>query len=98
LTLDAGEPALGFSQVVLVIIAGQTYRTQRVAGTELAPVQWRLTRLHPPHDDGPYYACRLADGATQCDCAQWTYQIAGNGDGRTAHCKHLAALAALGWI
>jgi hypothetical protein len=98
LTLDAGEPLRGAPQVVLVVIAGQTYRTERVAGTELAPVQWRLTRLHPPHDDGPYYACRLADGSTQCDCAQWTYQIAGNGDGRTSHCKHLAALAALGWI
>ena len=43
--------------------------TARVAGTELAPVQWRLTRLHPPLEDGPYYVCRLADGATQCDCA-----------------------------
>ena len=65
-------------------------------GTALAPVQWCLTRLDPPLDDGPYYACRLRDGSTQCDCAEWTYQIAGNGD-RTL-CKHLAALAALGWI
>jgi hypothetical protein len=70
----------------------------QAAGTELAPVQWRLTRLHPPLDDGPYYVCRLADGSTQCDCAEWTYQIAENGDSRKTHCKHLAALAALGWI
>ncbi len=84
--------------VVLIAIAGQTYCTARVAGTELAPVQWRLTRLHPPLEDGPYYVCRLADGATQCDCAEWIYQIAENGDSRKAHCKHLAALAALGWI
>ena len=54
--------------------------------------------LHPPLEDGPYYVCRLADGSTQCDCAEWTYQIAENRDGRKTHCKHLAALAALGWI
>jgi hypothetical protein len=91
-------PAPDAAPVVLVVIAGQTYRTQRVAGTELAPTQWCLTRLHPPLDDGPYYVCRLADGSTQCDCADWTYQIAGNGDRAKPHCKHLAALAALGWI
>jgi hypothetical protein len=83
---------------VLVPIAGQTYSTHRVAGTKLAPVQWRLTRLQPPLEDGPYYACRLADGSTQCDCAEWIYQIAENGDTRKTHCKHLAALVALGWI
>ena len=83
---------------MLIVIGGRTYCLQRVAGTELAPVQWRLTRPHPPLEDGPYYACRLADGSTQCDCAEWTYQIADNGDPRQAHCKHLAALAALGWI
>jgi hypothetical protein len=98
LTLGAGEPATGLPPVVLVAIAGQTYCTQRVAGTELAPVQWRLTRLLPPLKDGPYYVCRLADGSTQCDCAEWTYQIAENSDRRQSHCKHLAALAALGWI
>ena len=85
-------------RAVLIVIGGRTYCTQRVAGTELAPVQWRLTRPHPPLEDGPYYACRLADGATQCDCAEWTYQIAGIGDSRKVHCKHVAALAALGWI
>jgi len=98
LTLDMGPAAPGSPPVVLVPIAGQTYSTHRVAGTELAPVQWRLTRLQPPLEDGPYYACRLADGSTQCDCAEWTYQIAENGDGRKTHCKHLAALVALGWI
>ena len=36
-------------------------------GTPLAPLQYRLTRL-PPLDDGPYYACQLRDGSTQCDC------------------------------
>ena len=82
--------------VQLIPVAGQTYRAEQVDGTALAPVQWRLTRLHPPLDDGPYYACRLHDGSTQCDCAEWTYQIA-EIDPR-AHCKHLAALAALGWI
>lgn len=82
--------------IVLVPIGGQTYRVQRVEGTALAPIQWRLTRLHPPLDDGPYFACRLDDGSTQCDCAQWTYQVAGTD--RHALCKHLAALGALGWI
>jgi hypothetical protein len=85
-------------RIMLVVIAGQTYCAQRVAGTELAPIQWRLTRLHPPLENGPYYVCRLADGTTQCDCAEWIYQIAGNGDSRKTHCKHLAALDALGWI
>jgi hypothetical protein len=86
------------ARAVLIVIAGRTYCTQRVAGTELAPIQWRLTRPHPPLEDGPYYVCRLADRTTQCDCAEWTYQVAGNGDGRTIQCKHIAALAALGWI
>ena len=98
LTLGQRDPARCAPPVVLVPIAGQTYCTQRVPGTELAPVQWRLTRLQPPLENGPYYACRLADGSTQCDCAEWTYQIAENGDGRKTHCKHLAALVSLGWI
>jgi SWIM zinc finger len=97
-TLTLGEPANGTPRVVLILIAGQTYRSQRVAGTELAPIQWRLTRLNPPLENGPYYACRLADGSTQCDCADWTYQIAQSTTNRKILCKHLAALAALGWI
>ncbi len=100
--LSLGEgaqgPRLGGLPPVLIVIGGRTYCLQRVAGTELAPVQWRLTRPHPPLEDGPYYACRLADGSTQCDCAEWTYQVADLGDPRRTHCKHLAALAALGWI
>jgi hypothetical protein len=89
---DAGPSAA----VTLIPIGGQTYRVQGVEGTPLAPVQWRLTRLYPPLDDGPYFACRLQDGSTQCDCAEWTFQIAG--DGPRCFCKHLAALDALGWI
>jgi len=96
LTLD--EPARGMPRVVLILIAGQTYRTQKVAGTELAPIQWRVTRLNPPLENGPYYVCRLADGSTQCDCADWTYQIAETVNDRKTHCKHSSALAALGWI
>lgn len=88
----------GLPRAVMIVIVGRTYCLQRIPGTEPAPVQWRLTRPHPPLEDGPYYACRLADGSTQCDCAEWTYQVAGFGDPRHAHCKHLAALAALGWI
>ncbi len=94
--LTLGGEAPGSVPVVLIPIGGQTYRVERVEGTPLAPVLWRLTRLHPPLDDGPYYACRLRDRSAQCDCAEWTYQIAGI-DPR-AFCKHLAALAALGWV
>jgi hypothetical protein len=96
--ISLGESANGPPGVVLILIAGKTYRSQRVAGTELAPVQWRLTRLHPPLENGPYYVCRLADGSTQCDCADWTYQIAETDRVRTSRCKHVGALAALGWI
>ncbi len=95
---DDGRSTQETRRIFLIVIAAQTYCVERVAGTELAPIQWRMTRLHPPLEDGPYYACRLADGATQCDCAEWTYQIAENGDSRKTHCKHLAALAALCWI
>ncbi len=82
----------------LLVIGGKTYCAQRVAGTPLAPIQWRLTRPNPPLEDGPYYVCRVAGGATQCDCAEWTYQVAENGDGPASYCKHIAALASLGWI
>ena len=74
---------------------GKTYGVERVPGTPPAPLQYRLTRL-PPLDDGPYYACRLRDGSTQCDCAEWTYQVADIPD--ALPCKHLAALAVLGWL
>jgi len=97
-TLTLGEPANGRPHVVLILITGQTYSSQRVAGTALAPIQWRLIRLNPPLENGPYYVCRLADGSTQCDCADWTYQIAETENVRRTQCKHLAALAALGWI
>jgi hypothetical protein len=96
--LTLGEPVNGKAEVQLALIAGQTYRIQRVTGTEQAPIQWRLTRLHPPLENGPYYVCRLADRSTQCDCAEWTYRIAETGNSRTTHCKHVIALNALGWI
>jgi hypothetical protein len=97
-TLILGEQASGSTPVTLVLIDGKTYRAQQVPGTELAPIQWRLTRLQPPLEDGPYYVCRLANRSTQCDCAQWTYRISETSDTRHAHCKHLAALISLGWI
>ena len=82
--------------VTLIPIAGRTFRVEAIRGTPLAPVQWRLTRLSPPLEHGPYYACRLGDGSTQCDCAEWFYRE----DAPTApdFCKHLAALNALGWL
>jgi hypothetical protein len=67
-TLTLGESANGIPCVVLILITGQTYRSQRV-GAELAAVQWRLIRLNPPLEHGPT-VCRLADGSTQCDCAR----------------------------
>jgi hypothetical protein len=80
--------------LILILIDGKTYRAEPIAGTALAPVQWRLTRLDPPLKNGPYYACTLRDGTTHCDCAEWTYHAADP----PALCKHLAALDALGWL
>jgi hypothetical protein len=87
--------------LLLIPIEGKTYRAEPIDGTALAPVQWRLTRLDPPLEDGPYYVCSLRDGASQCDCAEWAYRAAGSEPGiggPPAPCKHLAALAALGWL
>ncbi len=94
LTLGGEDGVL--PRFVLIPIVGRTYCAEHVEGTTLAPVQWRLTRLAPPLEHGPYYACRLRDGSMQCDCAEWLYRE----DAPTAPdpCKHLAALAALGWI
>jgi hypothetical protein len=83
--------------ILLIPIAGKTYRALRVAGTPLAPLLWRLTRLHPPLEDGPYYACRLRDGTTQCDCAGWTFAPDDVAE-PPGLCKHLRALVALGWL
>ncbi len=94
----AADSAEERPRVRLLVIGGKTYCAQRVAGTALAPIQWRLTRPHPPLENGPYFACRLAGGATQCDCAEWTYQVAENPEARASCCKHIAALASLGWI
>lgn len=95
LTLGADLP--GGPIAILFPIAGKTYRAERISGTLAAPTQWRLTRLHPPLEHGPYYACRLADRTTQCDCAEWIYQPDAL-DMPPRPCKHLAALASLGWI
>ena len=98
LRLGAGS---GPGPLLLIPIEGKTYRAEPVAGTAIAPVQWRLTRLDPPLEHGPYYACLLRDGSTQCDCAEWTYRPDGPASGVTKAgppCKHLAALAALGWL
>lgn len=97
-TRNAAVPAGDRPRARLLVIGGKTYCAQRVAGTALAPIQWRLTRPHPPLENGPYFACRLAGGATQCDCAEWTYQVAENPEARSSCCKHIAALASLGWI
>ncbi len=78
---------------VLIIINGATYRVEPIEGTIEAPHIYRVTRIPDP-GDSPYYACRLLDRTTQCDCAEWTYRLANLAD----DCKHLAALDALGWI
>jgi hypothetical protein len=85
-------------EIVVILIGGQTYRPERVLGTELAPIQWRLTRLRPPLENGPYYICQLADGSTQCDCANWTFQISETEKVHTSRCKHVDALQSLGWV
>jgi hypothetical protein len=91
--LHVGDPAR--PAAVFVPIGGRTYRVERMAETATAPRLYRLTRL-PDHEDGPYYACRLRDGTTQCDCAEWIYQVADIPD--APPCKHLAALRSLGWV
>jgi hypothetical protein len=89
-TLQLGD----HGATTLITIAGRTYRVERLEGTELAPMLWRLTRL-PLSEDGPYYVARLKDGSNRCDCAEWIYQIAEIAD--ATPCKHLVALGALGW-
>jgi len=87
--------------MLLILIDGKTYRAEPVDGTVPAPVQWRITRLHPPLEQGPYYVCLLSDGSTQCDCGEWIFRAADPRPGATERptpCKHLAALAALGWL
>ncbi len=82
-------------QAVLVAIGGQTYRVERIPGSDLAPSLWRLTRL-PVSEDGSYYVARLRDGSHRCDCAEWHYKVA-EIDG-AGPCKHVAGLRALGWM
>ncbi len=93
--LTLGEAATDGPKAILIPLGGKTYRVERIAGTALAPVLWRLTRL-PASEDGPYYAARLRDGTTRCDCAEWTFEVA-EIDGAPP-CKHLAGLRALGWL
>jgi len=82
-------------KAVLIAINGQTYRVERIPGSELAPSIWRLTRL-PLSEDGPYYVARLRDRSHRCDCAEWHYKVA-QIDGAEP-CKHVAGLMALGWV
>lgn len=79
----------------LLVIGGKTYRADRLPGNDLAPRVVRLRRL-PDHDDGPYHVCRLRDGGTQCDCAEWFYHVLDTPD--APPCKHLAALRSLSWV
>ncbi len=85
-----GDPRARF-----LLIAGATYRAERLAGSDLAPRLFHLRKL-PEHEDGPYHACRLRDGSTQCDCAEWFFHVLDMPD--AAPCKHLDALSSLGWI
>jgi hypothetical protein len=93
--LTLGNSPDGDPEAILIVISGKTYGVRRMPGSADAPRIWRLTRLPPSDDHEPFHACRLADGSTQCDCAQWTYQIADLSD---ELCSHLAALDALGWL
>lgn len=79
----------------IVPIGGHAYAAEPLPPTPLAARLWRLIRL--PHcDGGPSYVARLRDGSTRCDCAEWTYQVAGFDD--APPCKHVAALSWLGWL
>jgi hypothetical protein len=100
----AEPPALvmRLGRIDLIPIQGRTYRAEPLPGTDLAPRQFRLTPLHPADPDPVhthYHACRLADGSTQCDCAEWTYRLAEPvSEPAPRPCKHLAALIHLGWL
>ncbi len=90
-----GDDGRGNPLATFVPILGKTYRAERVEGSPLVVVLWRLTGL-TKSDDGPYYLSRLKDGSTRCDCAEWVYQVADVED--ASPCKHLQALEALGWL
>ena len=94
--LELGDSKRPETHVRLILIQGGTYRLESITSTPLAPVICRLTRLSVEPELEPYYALRQADGATQCDCAEWVYRIAETDQPR--YCKHLAALHALGWL
>jgi hypothetical protein len=79
----------------LVVIGGRTYAVEPMPGTPVVASLWRLTRL-PPQPESSYYLARLRDGSTHCDCAEWIYEAADSPS--VQPCKHLAALASLGWL
>lgn len=93
--LTLGDDGTGRPLAILIPIAGRTYRAQKLEPTELVRALWRLTQLQDPAE-GRYHVARLRDGSTRCDCAEWIYQI--DAVVEAAPCKHLAALAALGWL
>jgi hypothetical protein len=97
--LTLGCDGDGTQQIATFIaIAGRAYHVEPVPGTQIAPVQWRIGRFDATPDDGLYYACRLGDRSTQCDCAEWAYQADAEDGSPPRPCKHLAALIALGWL
>ena len=97
LELTAGMKS-GSDPALLIAIDGKTYHAERVAGTPLAPIQWRLNRLRLRLEHGPYYVCRLREGSTQCDCAEWTFRVAEPVEVIHPPCKHVTALCSLKWI
>ncbi|WP_435015370.1 hypothetical protein TA3x_002908 [Tundrisphaera sp. TA3] len=82
-------------RIRLITIQGRTYGVEPIPGSEAAPGLWRFQRLNPRLEFGPYYAARLADGTTQCDCAEWAYREDSPAD---IPCKHIFALLHLGWL
>ncbi len=96
LALEGAPATAKFSG--LIVIGGSTYVVKRIVGVESAPIQWRVARLRTHSGAEPYHACRLADGSTQCDCAEWIYRIAQTTNRDRGRCKHIAALAHLDWI
>ncbi len=96
-TMVLGGEARGRARVVLIAIAGKTFRAEPIDVTSLehARVMWRLTHL-PASDDGPYYVASLDDRSQRCDCAEWVYTVA-EIEGAPP-CKHIRALGSLGWI
>lgn len=80
----------------MVLVAGSGYTCVLIDSRATnADVIWRVERLD---GESAYYVSRMKDGTNRCDCASWAFHVSENPDATVAHCKHLRALASLGFV